>query len=286
MKRRQFNQTVGWLAASVSIGPAMCQEQGRSRRFAGRIRKAIKFAMIKEPLSVEDKFRLVKDLGFDGVETRVALKPELADIIRQYRRASDKTGLPIHGVIHSANPTLIEAIDQAKTLGANSVLHVVRANPEAGYFDNYRQTTEVVKRAVDHAEKNQVMILCENVWASYLIDPEAMAKFVDQFNSPMVGIYFDVGNVVRWGWPHHWLEVIGERAKKLDIKEYDLAVAMNEGMRKGFDTPLGSGSIDWSKVRRELANINYKGWATAEVRGGDRKRLAEIADQMNAVLDL
>ena len=50
--------------------------------------------------------------------------------------------------------------------------------------------------------------------------------------------------------------------------------------------PLGEGSIEWAKVRSELAKINYTGWATAEVRGGDRDRLAEIAAQMDRVLDL
>ena len=99
-------------------------------------------------------------------------------------------------------------------------------------------------------------------------------------------VYFDVGNVVRWGWPQHWIEVLGKRVAKLDIKEYDLNVAMNEGMRKGFGMPLGEGSVAWDKVRAELLKIDYRGWATAEVPGGDRKRLADIAAQMDRVLDL
>jgi len=51
--------------------------------------------------------------------------------------------------------------------------------------------------------------------------------------------------------------VLGKRVKKLDIKEYDLTIGMNEGMRKGFAKPLGQGSIDWAKVRAELAAIDY-----------------------------
>jgi len=39
-------------------------------------------------------------------------------------------------------------------------------------------------------------------------------------------------------------------------------------------------------VRQELAELGYQGWATAEVSGGGRDRLADIADQMNRVLDL
>jgi hexulose-6-phosphate isomerase len=61
---------------------------------------------------------------------------------------------------------------------------------------------------------------------------------------------------------------------------------MNEGMRKGFAFPLGQGSIDWEKVRKELTSIGYQGWATAEVAGGDHRRLAEISQQMDHVLDL
>jgi len=284
MDRRTFLAT-----ASATAGACLttASQVATAGQFTGKIKKAVKFHMVSGDGSVEDKFRLVQDCGFDGVETRIALGEKNRDLVRAYARASEKTGLPIHGCVHSNNPTLVEAIDQAKSLGANSVLHVVGYRPDvASYLENYRDNQDIIRRAVDHAEKHQVMILCENVWASHLIEPIGMARFIDEIDSPMVGIYFDIGNVVRWGWPHHWLEVIGHRAKKLDVKEYDLNVAMNEGMRKAFATPLGEGSIDWGKVREQLHALNYSGWATAEVRGGDGDRLREIAEQMDRVLDL
>ncbi|MHC4175704.1 MAG: sugar phosphate isomerase/epimerase family protein, partial [Planctomycetota bacterium] len=113
-----------------------------------------------------------------------------------------------------------------------------------------------------------------------------MARYIDQLDSPYVKAYFDVGNIIRWGWPEHWIEVLGKRIVKIHIKEYNLDVAMNEGMRKGFDFPLGQGSINWARVREELKKIDYRGWATVEVKGGDRKRLAEISEQMDQVLNL
>ncbi len=174
--------------------------------------------MVAGDAAVEDKFKLVKDLGFDGIETRTQLDPNKQDIVKSYARASEKTGLPIHGVIHSSNPDIIGAIDQAKFLGGTSVLHVVRYNKKISYLQNDRETKEIIQRAVDHAEKSGIMILCENVWASYLIEPMGMARFIDAFDSPMVGIYFDIGNVVRWGWPEHWLEVIGSRARSWTSK--------------------------------------------------------------------
>ena len=61
---------------------------------------------------------------------------------------------------------------------------------------------------------------------------------------------------------------------------------MNQGMAKAFNVPLGKGSIDWPKVLQTLKAIDYHGWVTAEVRGGDRQHLSEIARQMDQVLDL
>ena len=283
MDRRNFLTTATAASALSALPNPAAANAGQ---FTGKIKKAVKYHMVTGDASVEDKFKLVKDLGFDGIKTRAQLDPAKKELVKAYANASEKTGLPIHGVIHSSNPDIIGAIDQAKYLGGTSVLHVVRYNKNVSYLQNVRETKQIIQRAVQHAEKQSIMILCENVWASYLIEPLGMARFIDEFGSPMVGIYFDVGNVVRWGWPEHWLEVIGNRAKKLDIKEYDLTIAMNEGMRKGFAKPLGEGSIQWDKVRSALAKINYKGWATAEVRGGDRERLAEIADEMDRVLDL
>lgn len=281
MDRRFFLQ-----AAGLMSGGLIANTRAVAGKFTGKIKKAVKFHMIAGDHSVEDKFRLVKDLGFDGVETRAKLSAADKPLVRAYATASEKTGLPIHGLIHSSNPDLIGAIDQAKSLGADSVLHVVRYNQQIGYMQNYNETQSIIRKAISHAEKHQVMILLENVWASFLIEPLSMARYIDELDSPMVASYFDVGNVVRWGWPQHWIEVLGKRIKKLDIKEYDLQVAMQEGMRQGFAKPLGEGSIDWEAVREQLAELNFQGWATAEVRGGDQNRLTDIAAQMDRVLDL
>lgn len=281
MDRRFFLAASSSLAARMAAG-----RRATAGEFTGKIKKAVKFHMVTGDGSVEDKFRLVKDLGFDGIETRVKLDRADRNEIDSYRAASEKTGLPIHGVIHSSNPDLAGAIDQAKSLGADSVLHVVRYNQKISYAQNYEETQAIIRKAIDRAEQQQVRILLENVWATFLIEPMSMARYIDELDSPMVGAYFDVGNVVRWGLPQHWIEVLGPRIRKLDIKEYDLKVAMDEGMRKGFEKPLGSGSIEWMQVREQLDAIGFRGWATAEVRGGDRDRLAEIASQMDQVLDL
>ncbi len=287
VNRRGFLQTtangliLGGLTTALS-SPTPTQ----AGEFTGKIKKAVKYQMIREKLSPEDKLKMLKDLGYDGVEPSAMLKPEQAAEVKALMQASEKLDFPIHGVVGASNPDIKSVIDQAAAYGATSVLHVVRYDRNIPYMQNYQETQDIVRRAIDHAEQKKISILIENVWATYLIDPISMARFIDELDSPYVQVYFDVGNVVRWGWPQHWLEVFGTRSKKLDIKEYDLGIAMNDGMRKGFDKPLGEGSIECAKVRNELTKINYNGWATAEVRGGDRKRLADIAMQMNQVLDI
>lgn len=283
--RRAFLRQIAIAAAAPGAATLIGRSTASAGEFTGKIRKAVKYHMVTEKLPVADKFKLLKDLGYDGVETNAFARGRDCTITEMVR-ASEKTGLPVHGVVNSSRPDLTTAIDEATAYGATSILHVVGYNRKISYLQNYRETQDLIRSAVEHAEQKKVQILVENVWASYLIEPLGMARFIDEIGSEYVQVYFDVGNVVRWGWPQHWIEVLGKRIAKLDIKEYDLNIAMNEGMRKAFAVPIGKGSVEWDKVRSELAAIQYQGWATAEVAGGDRRRLAEIAAQMDLVLDL
>ena len=163
MDRRTF-----LLTTSVAAGCLAASRDAGAGQFTGKIKKAVKFHMASGDASVEDKFRLVKDLGFDGIETRIALGDDKKALVKSYADASEKTGLPIHGTIHSSNPDLIGAIDQAKSLGANSVLHVVRYDQKIGYMQNYNETQAIIRKALAHAEKQQVMILLTRLLVSML----------------------------------------------------------------------------------------------------------------------
>ena len=95
---------------------------------------------------------------------------------------------------------------------------------------------------------------------------------------------FDVGNVVRFGWPEHWIRILRHRIFKLDIKEYSRKLQNNEGLWKGFTAKLGEGSVDWSEVMKALREIDYRGgWGSAEVAGGDLDRLKDISRRMDRV---
>ena len=285
--RRRFVQRSGVFLASTAVPGLFGRPSlANAQEFRDRIRKAVGFMMIKEDLSVEDKLRLVKDVGFEGVETPTHLLDKKTPEPRVLARASEKVGVRVHGVVNASHHDLKGAIDEASVYGATSVLYIVRPDPKGSFIENYKRTQATIRQAIPYAEKKRIHILIENVWNTFLIEPMTMARYIDELDSPYVKAYFDVGNVVRWGFPQHWIEVLAERIVKIHIKEYNLKVAMNEGMGKGFAFPIGQGSIDWKRVCEELKKIGYRGWATAEVNGGDRRRLAEISQQMDRVLNL
>ena len=284
VSRRQFMgcSVVAGVAAAASLGE--CGRVHAEGNSSGGIRKAVKFHMIKEELTVLDKFKLLADLGFDGTEIHVTEKAD-RNVIRQ---ASEATGVRIHGFLNSTRPDLIGAIDNAKFYGATSVLVVAgKVDNQHPYDQVYRQQQQRIREALPYAEEHQIKLLVENVWNNFLLSPLEMARFVDELDSPAAGVYFDVGNVVRFGWPNQWIRILGKRIVKLDIKEYSRGKQRNEGLWKGFDVKLGEGDCDWPSVRQALSDISYEnGWATAEVRGGDRQRLAEIAERMDHILEL
>ncbi len=242
--------------------------------------------MVQGKLSLLEKFQLLKELGYDGVE---GSSPNGLDA-KEVLQARDKSGLTIHGVVCSAHwqkplsdpdpnvraqclEALKTALKDAKTYGATSVLLVPAVvSKQISYKDAYERSQAEIKKALPLAEELNVRILFENVWNNFLLSPLEMARYIDEFDNPLVGSYFDVGNVVRFGWPEQWIEALGHRIGKLDIKGYSRKLQNSKGPYAGFGVEIGEGDCDWPAVMRALKAINYEGWATAEVRGGDRER--------------
>ena len=112
----------------------------------------------------------------------------------------------------------------------------------------------------------------ENVWNGFCYSPEQTAEYLDGFNSPWVGSYFDIGNHVKYGKSEHWIRTLGKRIVKLDVKDW--------GKQNGF-CKIGDGDCNWPEVRKAVAEIGFTGWSTAEVGGGNRDRMKDVHDRMN-----
>jgi hexulose-6-phosphate isomerase len=276
--RRQI-LTASSAALLASLAPA------QAGQFSGKIRKSLKWNMVKpaNPLPLVDAFKKLRECGFEGVEPNLG---DVADRAEEWIAASRESGLVIDGTVTANTLDLEKGLRLTKQLGGDSTLVVARYPQDRPILESWKTSQDQIRAAIPLAGELGIKMLVENVWATFLISPMDMARYIDEIGSPWVQVHFDIGNMVRWGVAEHWAQVLGPRSQKLDIKEYDLKKAMSEGMGKGFDVPLGEGSINWPAVRTELARINFQGWAAAEMRGGDWDYLTDVARRMDKVLDL
>ena len=262
-----------------------------------RIKKALKFGMIGQGETVLEKFKLVKACAFDDIELDAPGDWDLQEMLD----AKAATGLSIPGVVLSthwhkpfnhpdqsvrdeAKSALETAIKDCKALGGSSVLVVPAVvNESMPYEEAYERSQREIGELVPLAEKLGIDIAFENVWNNFLLSPIEAARYVDEFQSPRVGWYFDIGNIVNFGYPEQWIDTLGPRIKKLDIKDFSRQKRNDEGLWKGFSVKIGDGDAGWERVCEALDRNDYAGWATAEVGGGGQERLADIANRMDRV---
>ena len=238
-------------------------------------------------------FQLLKEAGFEGVEL---VSPNQLDL-QEVRDARDKTGLVIHGVsgsrhwqdrLSDPDPEVVargmaairqEFVD-CKAYGGSTVLVVPAVvDRKVGYRDAYKRSQENIRKLIPDAQAHGIKIAVEEVWNKFLLSPVEFARYIDEFESPWVGAYFDVGNVVEFGYPEEWIRELGKRVLKIHIKEY--------AKPKRFDYRLGDGKeIDWAAVRSALNAIGYNGWVTAEVAYGDLDAMKDVVRRMNELLEL
>lgn len=295
LSRRQF--LAGAAAATVAGASLFNMPQVAAEDKMPGFKKAVKWYMVQVPGSVLDKFKLLKELGFDGIE----LDSPGPITVEEVLKAKDETGLEVPGVVDSVhwnkrlsdpNPEVraegLEALKTAmkfsKDIGGTSVLLVPgRVTADATYEQAFERSVAEVKKVTGLADEMGMDILIENVWNDFLIAPQQMADFIDACESPRVGSYFDVGNTVRYSPPAEWVPILGKRIKKLDIKDYK-KVAEGESLGKGFGAKLLEGDADFPAVMAELKKVGFtSGWGTAEIPGGNREWLTDVAARMDKI---
>lgn len=323
LDRRSFLSVSAAAAAAGVLTSGLAQgEQGveqpapaRGRAERGVVRKALKYGMIGDGATVAEKLAIARDAGFEGVEFDAPGGPPVDEILA----AKEKTGIEVPGVVDSVHwkstlgdpgdavrlagrHALEKALVTCRDLGGTQVLLVPAVvNERISYRQAYDLSVHEIRRVVPLARELGVGIAFENVWNNFLLSPlEAMgyinAVATPSENSfrqtsegprPLVGWYLDIGNIWYQGWPAHWLEALTPRfVTRLDIKGFSRAKADKEGKWAGFGVEIGDGDVPWSSVREWLGSSGWSGWATAEVRGGDRARLSEISRRMDTVLGI
>lgn len=252
-------------------------------------------------LSVVDRLQLAAEAGFDGVDFDQAGEYT----VEQARAAVRESGVFVHNAINHAHwqQRLTSEKEEERNQGRANIEHCIRVSHAAGGSGvlivlgrGEDGTTEVIEERARQEIKKMLplaaalgqMILIENVWNRMMYDHDAgpeqgaerFIRFVDSFNSPWVGMYYDIGNHWKYGQPGEWIRAFGYRCVKLDVKGFSRATD------KFVDITSDDDDVPWGQVQKALKDIGFTGWTTAEVRGGDLKRLTLIRRQMEKAFGL
>lgn len=306
ISRRQFGQSASALAAGVAAvaspsllpQPSLLPVQDNDVSLDGRIYKTLKIGMVKVKGSLTEKFKAVKEAGFAGIEMD---SPGMN--IGATNLAIKESGLPVDGTVCSTHwairhsspdaemrkkalADLKTSIRDTHAVGGNTALLVIGHGQDGSPEEIWKRSIENISLALPLCAELGVYIAIENVWNKFLYDhngdsgqsAEQFVKFVDELNSPWVGMQFDIGNHWKYGSMGDWIRQLGRRVVKLDLKGFSRA--------NNKFTKIGEGDLDWADVRKALKEINYVGWAAAEVGGGDLARLKEVSTNMDKVFKL
>ncbi len=282
MERREF-------LAVAAASAAVAQTSGTRLP----IKKGILYGMLPKNLSVYDRFKMAKDVGFEEMEVGTVTNEKDADEIK---KASEAAQMPIHSVMNMAHwkyplssgdwtevaegvKGMEASLNNAKLWGASAVLLVPAVvNPQTSYKDAWDRSVKEIRKLLPMAAKLKVVIAVEDVWNKFLLSPLEFAQYVDSFKSPWLRAYFDVGNIVFYGYPQDWIRTLGKRIAKVHLKDFKFEKGRTEW------TQLRDGAINWQEVYRALKEIGYQGTATVELAGGDEAYLKEVSRRVDLIL--
>ena len=287
-------------SSSIAIGGALLSKASETYAAApaAGIRKGACIGVLggkDNKLTVMQKFEIAKKAGFEGVEPNTI---NSADELKEYREAAEKTGLKITSIMNSDHwrypltdndPEVVKkcieglktSMHNARDLGTDCVLLVPGVvGADVRYADVYKRSQEQIKKLLPLAKELKVIIGIENVGNRFLLSPLEMARYVDEFKSPWVKAYFDIGNVVSNGYPQDWIRTLGKRLTRLHVKRFEPGTDHPKFDPKDRRT-MG---VDWPDVSKAITEVAYSGWFTVEVRGGDEAYVKEVSARMDKIL--
>lgn len=285
-------------AAAVPLAQWLAAAEAAAQRAPARssIKRAVLVSMLPKELSWHDRFALARAVGFDGIEMQTVSDQADAEAIA---KASADTGLAIHSVMNSdhwryplssADPEVVKkSVAGMRTSLMNAALWkagVVLLVPavvdtRTSYADAWTRSVAVIRdQILPVASGVRVQIGIEEVWNKFLLSPLEFNRYVDEFASPLVKAYFDVGNVVFYGYPQDWIRTLGPRITRVHLKDFALDRSAGRFEWKN----LGEGDIDWIEVRKALEQAPHAAWVTTEIAGGDRAYLTDVLRRVDRFL--
>ena len=290
MKRREFLKNTllasGALTLPLTRSEIFAADTAQTLSAAYTFKKSIMWGGVGVEGSILEKCKAVKEAGFVGIQTYSNMD------VQEVLDATKATGLAVADVCTRNKQTLAHpdatvrkdeienvthCLECAAAWGTDAILLVPgRVDENYPYDDCWNYSTESIKKLVPVAKKLKVMICVENVWNNFLLSPVEACHYLDQFKSPWVKFYFDIGNYCHIGWPEQWIKILGsDRIGRIHIKEYSKKIADGKP-REGFNVKLADGDVNWTKVNAELRNCYKHSWLTTEMQ--TCKTLDELKD--------
>lgn len=238
-----------------------------------------------EDTSLENVFRYSKEAGFDAVELNLYQPGGIgltldtsAKEAEAIKKLADSYGIKLRslstGLLWEAplssndegtrkrGRTIVKKqLELASVMGMDTVLVVPGiVDEKTSYADCYQNSQAELRLLSEFSEQLGVHIGIENVWNKFLLSPLEMKRYVDELNSDFIGVYFDAGNVLQFGYPEQWIQILGKQIRKVHVKDFRRSV----GNITGF-VPLLAGDVNWKEVMTALHEIGYNDTVTAEI---------------------
>ena len=293
MHRRYFFKKSLLAAGALSVSSldsfaAIASKMEINQAPQSGLKKSIMWGTVGMEGTVLEKCKAIKAAGFDGIEPNSHMdRKEVLD-------AMQATGLKASSVCNSKHwnlllshpdreirqqgmEAMIVAMEDAKAYGTDAVLLVPgRVDENVSYDDCWKRSTACIRQLLPVAQDLKVKICIENVWNNFILSPLEARAYIDQFNSPYVGFYFDCGNILVYGWPEQWINILGYRIGRIHIKEFSKQIGDKQGRSAGFGVKLTEGDVRWKEVMQQIRNEYTGGWLTTEQ--GNSKSLEELKD--------
>lgn len=277
---------LGALPASMGVAA----QQG-SRKLS--IKKGLVYDMLPRQMSVADRFMLARDTGFEVVQAPTTPDPHEAE---ELKKAADAAGVRIDSVMNMAHwkyplsspdPSVVAkglegmrtSLHNANLWGADAVLLVPAVvTSKTTYIDAWVRSKQQIQKLLSLAQDVNVVIAIEEVWNKFLLSPLEMQEYIDEFHSPWLKSWFDVGNVVFFGYPQDWIHTLENRIVKLHLKDFKQTHNCYSWVN------LGDGDVMWPAVRQALIRTGYSGSAICELKGGDEAYLRDLSHRIDRLL--
>ena len=157
------------------------------------------------------------------------------------------------GVAQKAMDAVRRMMDAACILGGDTVQVMTGIlTEEMGYQESYDRAQARIAQLADH--NPDIRIGIENVWNNMLYSPLELNRFVDETGRRNVGVYFDIANARRFGYPQQWIREMNRRIVKYHLKDYRMSVDNINGFTNMLD-----GDVNYPEVMKAIRETGYDG---------------------------